>query len=117
MNAEILTQELRQCQDTLLFLKSISGIGVHDYDILSGDIQWDQRVRELWGVPSDMPVNYDVFMQGLHPDDRAKTQTAVDNSLEPGGNGHYEAEYRVINLTDKKTRWIAAVQKTRGNIR
>ena len=60
-------------------------------------IEWDERMREIWGLSPDEPVTYAKFMAGVHPDDRAATQAAVDRALDPAGDGRYHAEYRVVS--------------------
>ena len=62
-----------------------AGLGIHDYDVVAGTVQWDDRVRELWGVGPDLPITYDVFMAGVHPEDRAAVQAEVERALDPAG--------------------------------
>jgi PAS domain S-box-containing protein len=88
-------------------------IGIYDYDVASGLIWWDARVRELWGVELDEPITYETFMGGLHPDDLAATQAAVDRAIDPQGDGKFVAEYRVIHRRDGRARWI----KAKGRVR
>src|SRR5690242_1434277 len=88
--------------------KRASRLGVYDFDLRTGQLEWDDRMRELWGLPADETVTYDTFLDGLHPDDRAPTQAAIDRAFDPGGNGEFAAEYRVINRRDGMERWIAA---------
>ncbi len=102
---------LRLNEERLRIAKEAAGLGIHDYDVASGNIQWDERVRELWGVGADDPITYELFMSGLHPDDRLRTQSAVDRALVPGGDGEYHAEYRVLALDDETERWVAATGK------
>ncbi|NJO03416.1 MAG: PAS domain S-box protein [Bacteroidia bacterium] len=91
---------------------SASKLGIHEYNVPQNTIQWDARVRELWGIGPDEPVNYEIFMAGLHPDDRSATQSAVDKALDPSQNGFYEAEFRVINRIDGKECWVLAQGQT-----
>jgi PAS domain S-box-containing protein len=98
-----------QLQERLLLAKSAARLGIHDWDIRTGVLQWDERTRELWGIKSGEPLTYDVFSAALHPDDREGVQTAVGKSLDPRSDGQYSATYRVINRLDGVTRWIEAV--------
>ena len=103
------TQEaLRQSEERLRMAKTAANLGIHDYDVATGSIGWDERVRELWGVERDTLITYEVFISGLHPDDRAPTQEAVDRVLAPGGDGKFYAEYRVRALNNGVERWVAA---------
>lgn len=99
---------LHEREEQLRIATAAAGIGIHDYDPTNGTIHWDARVRELWGTGPEEPVTYETFMAGLHPDDRASTQAAVERALDPAGDGRYLAEYRVINRADGVTRWILA---------
>ncbi len=101
-------QDLSRSEDRLRTARLASALGIHEWDIASGHLHWDERVRELWGIGPDEPVTYDTFLDGLHPDDRAPTQAAVDRALDPGGDGRYDAHYRVISRRDGLKRWIAA---------
>jgi PAS domain S-box-containing protein len=101
-------KQLREQEERLRLAKQAAMLGIHDYDVFSGRIEWDARVRELWGVEPEAPVTFETFIAGLHPDDRAKTQAAVDRALDPAGDGKYYAEFRVIHAKDHQTRWIAA---------
>ncbi|MEW5745068.1 MAG: EAL domain-containing protein [Nitrospirota bacterium] len=100
--------ELLSVQERFSIATEAARIGIHDYDVASGAIRWDRRVRELWGVGPDEPVTYEMFIAGLHPDDRVSTQAAVDKALDPRGDGRYHAEYRVINRKDGITHWVEA---------
>jgi PAS domain S-box-containing protein len=105
-------QELRESEERFQIAKRAARLGIFDYNVASGEITWDERVRELWGVGPEEEITYDLFMQGLHPDDREATRQAVDRALDPAGDGVYEAVYRVINRRDGITRWIEATGQT-----
>lgn len=56
-------------------------------------------------------MTYETFLSGLHPDDREATQAAVDEALDPNGDGSFSATYRVIGRADRRQRWIEASGK------
>ncbi len=87
-------------------------LGIYDYDLTSGTIQLDKRVREILGVGPKGKFTHDTFMSLIHPDDRANTQAEIDKALNPNENGEYCAEYRVINQKDGNMRWITATGQT-----
>ena len=51
------------------------------------------------------PVQFDQFIDIVHPDDRESLRRAVRGALE--GDGQYETEYRVMS-PDSTVRWIAS---------
>jgi PAS domain S-box-containing protein len=99
---------LQESKERLLIAKEAADLGIHDYNPVTGVIQWDSRVRELWGIEPDETITYDFFIAGIHPDDRAATQEMVNRALDPTGDGKYCAEYRVINRKNGVERWVAA---------
>lgn len=86
-----------------------SGIGIHDYDIVNNRIEWDSRVRAMWGVSATAEIRYKDFITGIHPDDRAASEAAIVKSLDPKGDGHYRIEYRVCNANDSSIRTVQAI--------
>jgi PAS domain-containing protein len=87
-------------------------LGVHEYKVVSGEIEWDQVVRSLWGVSERETITYETFANGVHPDDMPAVSDAVLAALDPSGNGHYISEYRVIHRTTGETRWVVAEGQT-----
>lgn len=88
--------------------KKASRLGVYDFDIEADRIDWDERVRELWGVSAEDTITYADFLAGVRPEDHAATNAAVASALDPAGDGEYAAEYRVFNGRDGVERWVAA---------
>jgi PAS domain S-box-containing protein len=104
-------EKLLQIQDRLSVATEAAKIGIHDYDIVANSVQWDERIREIWGVEPDEPVTYETFIENVHPNDRAAVQAEMDKALDPK-RGAFYAEYRVVNRKDKMVRWVYATGKT-----
>ena len=105
-------EALLESEERLRIAESAAGLGIHDYDVVFGTIEWDDRIRALWEVDPDLPVTYEVFMAGLHPDDRAAVQAELDRALDPQGPGEFYSEYRILGLKTGVERWIAATGRT-----
>lgn len=100
--------ELRDSEERLRLAKKAAALGIYDWDIVSGRIVWDERVRELRGVGPEELITYADIIAGVHPDDRLAVQAAIDRALDPDGRGEYFAEYRIFSRADGKVRHIAA---------
>lgn len=99
---------LRESGERLQLAKAAARLGIYDYDVLNDTIQWDKEVRRLWGARPETAITYEVFLSGLHPNDRASTEAAVNKAFKSAGDGRYYAEYRVISRADGVARWVAA---------
>ena len=101
--------ELADSEARLRLATEAAEIGTWDYDPASGELRWDVRCRQLFGLSPEAHVSYEgSFMTGLHPDDRERANAAVQRALDPEGSGRYDIEYRTIGIEDGKQRWIAA---------
>jgi PAS domain S-box-containing protein len=87
-------------------------IGIWDFDPRTGVLKWDRRCYELFGLTPGKPISYDVFLQGLHPEDRDATNQACVEAMRPDGPLSYDIEYRTIGLDDGIERWISAKGKS-----
>jgi PAS domain S-box-containing protein len=99
---------LHTLQDQLRLAVQATDLGIFDYDLVSGDLGWDTRVRTLFGLPPNAAVTYEAFLAALHPDDRVPVDQAVKAALDPAGGGTYDIAYRTVGLEDGRERWVAA---------
>ncbi|WP_281801223.1 sensor histidine kinase [Methylocystis echinoides] len=86
--------------------------GVWDWNLVSGEVHLDARVRELWGLTAADEASFDLFRNALHPQDRLRSKEAVGLALDSGHDGHYEIEYRVIGVHDRVERWVSIRGRT-----
>ncbi|GAB4526001.1 MAG: hypothetical protein OHK0046_42370 [Anaerolineae bacterium] len=104
----VLREQLERRNEQLRLAKEAAGLGIHDYNVVSGHIAWDTRTRAIWGVEADETITLETFYNGIHPHYRAGVEDALNRALDPEGEGTYYAEYRVIHRVDGRMRWIAA---------
>ena len=81
-------------------------LGWWHYDLLSGQVHWDDRFREIFGV-TNQELSYERVIACMHPDDQARVDQAVQAALAPENPVPYDIEYRVIR-PDGELRWVAA---------
>ena len=69
----------------------------------TGELIWDRRCKEMFGLPQDARVTYDLFLDMLHPADRQTVEAAVASSLREHSVIH--EEYRTV-WPDGTLHWI-----------
>lgn len=84
----------------------------HVFDPITGALDWDERLRAMWGLPPDVEVDMDVYEAGIHPDDLPRVRRAIAACADPAGDGRYTIEYRVIGRGDGVTRHVATSGQT-----
>ncbi len=85
-----------------------TGLGIFDYYPLTGQLHWTHKAKEHFGLSPDAHVNYNVFLVGLHPDDRDRVDRLVHGALQRENDGRYLTEYRTVGIEDGRERWIFA---------
>lgn len=106
-------QALRESEARLRAATELVGLGVYAWDPVTEALDWDERIRAMWGLAPDAPVDESVFEAGIHPDDLARVQGAIAACADPAGDGRYNIEYRVIGRNDGVTRHVATAGRTR----
>ena len=99
---------LHESRERLRLAQAAARLGIHDWDVRSGTIHWDERTHELWGTAPDEAITFDTFLGGVLAEDRARLRQGIDAALDPAGDGQYLMQFRVLHRRDGKTRWIEA---------
>jgi PAS domain S-box-containing protein len=104
-----LAQASRESAERLRLATAAASIGTWDFAPREGLLRWDDRCKQLFGLSPDVEVSYaDSFLAGLHPDDRQRTQEAVQRALDPADAKPFDIEYRTVGIEDGQLRWVAA---------
>ncbi|HEX9985608.1 MAG TPA: PAS domain S-box protein [Thermoanaerobaculia bacterium] len=100
-------RDVEQLKARLDLALDAARVGTWDLDLVTNQLVWDSRTREIFGVGPDVPIDYDFFANRLHPDDRDPANAAVQEALSGANDGYFEVEYRAM-LDDGAYRWIRA---------
>lgn len=107
-----LEEILRKSEARLRAATDLVGLGVYSWDPVTDTLDWDARLRAMWGLPPDAVVNMEVYEAGIHPDDLPRVRSGIAACVDPDGDGHCAIEYRVIGRDDGMTRHIATSGRT-----
>ncbi len=81
-----------------------AGIGSFDWDLVTGELDWDDRLLQLFGYSrEEWSQRIEAFTARLHPDDVESTTAALQHAVDTCGA--YDAEFRVV-LPTGETRWV-----------
>jgi PAS domain S-box-containing protein len=87
-------EKVAQLAERLELATSAAQIGVWDWNILKDELVWDDRMFDLYGVKKeDFGGAYDAWLSGVHPEDRARCDVAIQQALR--NNKPYDIEFRI----------------------
>ncbi|MBU1377420.1 MAG: PAS domain S-box protein [Alphaproteobacteria bacterium] len=89
-----------------------TGLGLWEWDVRGGALTWNDRNRELYGVPHDRPLVIDDYLELVHPEDRDVVRAAYRAARDQPDGGVFSTEHRTLSAPDGKPRWIL----TRGRV-
>ncbi|MBI5890410.1 MAG: EAL domain-containing protein [Nitrosomonadales bacterium] len=92
---------LQASKDALSRAQLVGGVGSWQIDLLKNHLEWSDETYRIFGMKRTMRLNYELFLERVHPDDHELLDRAWKNAL----RGHpYDIEHRI--LVDGKTKWV-----------
>jgi len=99
--------KLRLANERLQLATSAANVGVWDYDVVNNVLVWDDMMFKLYGIqPDQFSGAYEAWENGLHPDDLAGANAAIQKALR--GEGYFTPEFRVVWPTDGSVHYLKA---------
>jgi diguanylate cyclase (GGDEF)-like protein len=107
--------ELARVSRRLGLALDTSRVGVWEMDIVTRELVWDDRMNELYGLPTDGGArDYSHWRNALHPDDFAQAEADFAEGLR---TGRYQSNFRSLhpNGEIRHIRTIGAVYTDPGS--
>jgi diguanylate cyclase (GGDEF)-like protein/PAS domain S-box-containing protein len=95
----------RKSKERLELAIAATGLGLFDYAPQTGRTEWSPEMKHYLGLQPEQRVTYDLFLNGIHPDDRERMHDLLDAAMHGEGGGRFELEVRTIDA-DKRMRWL-----------
>lgn len=93
-------------------IRDLLGVSPYSWNPQTGALEWDDRLRAMWGLPPGAAVDDDTFRAGVHSEDWPRVEAAIARCVDPDGDGVYALEYRVIGIDDGVERWVQTYGRT-----
>ncbi|MGD0233055.1 MAG: PAS domain S-box protein [Syntrophorhabdales bacterium] len=100
-------EALRRASEQRRLALESAELGAWDYQFDTGEVFWDERCRDMFGVPAGEQIQYEAAIARIHPEDRTATDEAVKQAIAGADGGAYHREYRVV-WPDASEHWIAS---------
>lgn len=91
-----------------------AGIGLWQWNVVSDHVHWDNTMFELYGMSptTDGSVHYSDYIASLHPDDAARQNAILQDTVERCGDS--QREFRIHRRDSGRLRHIRAVEIARA---
>ena len=97
-------RELARANASLAEAQDLAHIGSWEWDIASNRITWSDELYRLYGLePQSVEIDFETYVERVHPDDRERIQRAVREAA--ATRQSFAFEHR-IRLDDERTRWV-----------
>lgn len=107
----LLLEELERSESRLKLAVELTNLGTWEWHPESGELNWSDECRNIYGVPLDVPISFDLFSKLIHPEDHDRVLQGVNQALK-SKTGAYEITNRIIRYDDQTVRWI----KVKGKV-
>ena len=89
-------EALKEVNEQLDLALNSATLGTFDYDLKNGVVHWDERTKQMCGIPGGDDPDYKEAAEFLHPDDRQRVENILTKAFAPDADGTYEAEFRIV---------------------
>ncbi|MGG6265904.1 ATP-binding protein [Leptolyngbya sp. AN03gr2] len=101
---------LKQSEDRLRLALEAAHMGAWEWDLVTGALSWSPNYAELVGLdPNNCPTTLEGWESTIHPFDRDRAQTRLNEALQSGSE--LTNEYRIVKPSGE-IRWLSC----KGNI-
>ena len=96
---------LRETEERQRLALETGRLGSWRRTLATGEVEASERCRADFGLGPSEPFTFARLLELIHPDDRERVRTGVQQAIER--HELYEAEYRIVR-PDGQLRWIAS---------
>jgi PAS domain S-box-containing protein len=94
-------EKLAQSELNLKRGQAVSHVGSWNLDKRKNELTWSDETYRMFGVPLGTPLNLQIFLEKVHPEDRERVHETWQAALR---GGPYDIEHRIV--VDNNTRWV-----------
>ena len=94
-------ETLRKAEFELNRAQAVAQVGSWSLDVAEDRLVWSEETYRIFCKPPGSPLSYRIFVEAVHPDDRALVHQAWTAALR---GGRYAIEHRI--LTEGETKWV-----------
>jgi len=99
--------DIRMSVKRLELAADVAEIGVWEWNVSTNELTWDARMYEIYSIPPDTHMNYELWRARVHPDDFTEQDTRLHRIVDDKSRG--ERQFRIL-LEGTTVRYIQAAE-------
>ncbi|QKQ72169.1 PAS domain-containing protein [Nostoc sp. TCL240-02] len=96
---------LRESEERIRLATTAAELGMWFWNITTNELVWTEKCKELFGLAPEVEMDYELFINCIHPEDRQPINEAIARCFQE--KVEYDIEYRSL-WSDGSIHWIAA---------
>jgi len=104
---EAIRQALAASEARLELATEASGLGVWDWDLVTDEMVYSERAKQICGFAPGKPVTMEQVRAVTHPEDIIRTIPQMERAIDPAIRDRSPYEYRLLRF-DGEIRWVLA---------
>src|SRR5206468_6159662 len=89
-------EEAEKREQRLRIAISAADQGVWDFDLVTREMIYSDRAKQIYGLPVDQPVTYEQIRDATHPEDYPNTSALLQRAIDPELRDKSSYEYRIV---------------------
>lgn len=111
---DLLTEKLQRNESLYKQAQAISHLGNWTWNISTNSVEWTDELYRIYGLtPQSERITFERFMNFLHPDDREKAASLIQQSMQTGEP--FEFVHRLVRDTGDIRLMLAKGEPTRNS--
>lgn len=99
-------QHLQKLSERLQLATKAANMGVCEWDLKTDLIHWDDRMYEIFGLPSGSAITYEIWRELIVPEDLPYAEAKLCGSLRDSMESNFD--FRILRKSDGSLRFIRA---------
>jgi PAS domain S-box-containing protein len=100
-------EALRHSEERLSLAMDAAQMGLWEYDIAGDALMWNHHLRAMYGVGDETPIDFEMFVSAIYPEDRDRVLGAYNAALEGPERRDFSFEHRIVR-PDGEIGWVLA---------
>jgi PAS domain S-box-containing protein len=105
--------DLTHAEERLRIAVNAARIGVWEWDLAAGRMNYSPIAKEICGFPQQADVTFEMVQAVTHPEDYPTTSAQAGRALDPDIRENATYRYRIIRADTGEVRWVLAYGEAR----